>query len=145
MGPDALERAEALVAAEVDALVLDTAHGHPRAWSTMVRADSRAFDIDVVVGNIATTEAAEASSRLAPMRLKGGIGLLPGAGTRILMADSTYKNVEDVVAGDRVINMNGDPVAVHAAWCTGVREDRDQAHDFDRRDSRDPGPPFLHQ
>jgi IMP dehydrogenase/GMP reductase len=40
----------------------------------------------------------------------------------VLMADGTYENIEDVKAGDRVINMNGEPVTVVKAWCTGVRE-----------------------
>ena len=39
-----------------------------------------------------------------------------------LMADGTYRNIEDVKAGDRVINMDGKPVRVVKAWCTGVRE-----------------------
>src|SRR5262249_1609209 len=55
--------------------------------------------------------------------LKVGIG--PGcfaAGTRVLMANATYKNIEDVVEGDRVVNMHGEPVTVRRAWCTGVRE-----------------------
>jgi hypothetical protein len=38
------------------------------------------------------------------------------------MADATYKNIEDVCAGDRVINKDGVPVTVLKAWCTGVRE-----------------------
>ena len=52
------------------------------------------------------------------------VGVGPGcfaAGTRVLMADTTYKPIEEVVAGDRVINMHGEPVAVVKAWCTGVR------------------------
>jgi IMP dehydrogenase/GMP reductase len=38
------------------------------------------------------------------------------------MADATYKDIQDVVAGDRVINMHGEPVTVVNAWCTGVRD-----------------------
>jgi IMP dehydrogenase/GMP reductase len=38
------------------------------------------------------------------------------------MADATYRNIEDVRAGDRVINKDGRPVTVVKAWCTGVRE-----------------------
>jgi IMP dehydrogenase/GMP reductase len=38
------------------------------------------------------------------------------------MADATYKPIEAVVAGDRVINMHGEPVTVVRSWCTGVRE-----------------------
>jgi IMP dehydrogenase/GMP reductase len=38
------------------------------------------------------------------------------------MADATYRNIEGVRAGDRVINGRGEPVTVVKAWCTGVRE-----------------------
>src|ERR687897_1777866 len=49
VGPDALERAEALVAAEVDVLVLDTAHGHSEGVLTMARKLKSRFDTDLVV------------------------------------------------------------------------------------------------
>jgi IMP dehydrogenase/GMP reductase len=122
VGPDAVERAEALAAAEVDVLVLDTAHGHSEGVLAMARKLKSRLDTELVVGNIATAEAAEALVDLAD-GIKVGIG--PGcfaAGTRILMADSTYRNIEDVAPGDRVVNMHGEPVTVRAAWCTGVRE-----------------------
>src|SRR6185437_3400098 len=80
-------------------------------------------EFEVVAGNIATGEAAEALIDAGADGVKVGIG--PGcfaAGTRVLMADTTYKNIEDVRAGDRVINMHGSPVAVKRAWCTGIRE-----------------------
>jgi IMP dehydrogenase/GMP reductase len=38
------------------------------------------------------------------------------------MADASYKNIEDVVAGDRVITMYGKPATVLKSWCTGTRE-----------------------
>ncbi|HEX8506437.1 MAG TPA: hypothetical protein VF630_13810, partial [Hymenobacter sp.] len=38
------------------------------------------------------------------------------------MANGTYQNIELIRAGDRVINMHGQPVTVLKAWCTGVRE-----------------------
>src|ERR687888_47403 len=53
------------------------------------------------------------------------VGVGPGcfaAGTRTLMADARYKNIEDVQPGERVINMHGEPLTVKRAWCTGVRE-----------------------
>ncbi|MEO5633624.1 IMP dehydrogenase [Gaiella sp.] len=123
VGTDAIERAAALVAAEVDVLVVDTAHGHSRAVVEMVRRIKAEFEIEIIAGNIATGEAAEALIDAGADCLKAGVG--PGclaAGTRVLMADASYKNIEDVVPGDRVINMNGEPVAVVHAWCTGVRE-----------------------
>jgi IMP dehydrogenase/GMP reductase len=123
VGTDAVERAEALAAAGVDVLVLDTAHGHSRNVLDMARRIKSSLDVELVAGNIATAEAAEALIDVGVDGLKLGVG--PGcfaAGTRILMADATYKPIEDIRAGDRVINMDGRPVTVLRAWCTGIRE-----------------------
>jgi IMP dehydrogenase/GMP reductase len=123
VGNDALERAGALVDAEVDVLVVDTAHGHSRGVLEVVRRVKSEWDVEVIAGNIATGDAAEALIDAGADALKTGVG--PGcfaAGTRILMADATYRNIEEVRPGDRVVNMYGDPVTVVNAWCTGVRE-----------------------
>ena len=123
VGPDALERAAALVAVGVDAIVVDTAHGHSRGVLDVVRAVKGACEIEVIAGNISTAAAAEALIDAGADALKVGQG--PGclsAGTRILMADASYRNIEDVQVGDRVVNMDGEPVTVLHAWCTGVRE-----------------------
>jgi IMP dehydrogenase/GMP reductase len=123
VGPDALERAQALVAAGADVLVVDTAHGHSRGVLEMVRKIKSAVTVDVVAGNIATGDAARALIDAGADAVKVGVGPgCLGAGTRVLMADTTYKNIEQVEAGDRVINMHGEPVSVRKAWCTGVRE-----------------------
>src|SRR5712691_4975350 len=54
---DTMERAEALVAANLDALVVDTAHGHSQGVLDMVRALRRRFPgVDLVAGNVATAE-----------------------------------------------------------------------------------------
>jgi len=53
------ERAAALVKANVDALVVDTAHGHSQGVANMVRYLKSKYTVDVVAGNIATREAAE--------------------------------------------------------------------------------------
>src|SRR5947209_6278863 len=123
VGPDAVERAQALVGAGVDVLVVDTAHGHSVGVIEMVGKIKSLVPVDVIAGNIATADAARALVDAGADAVKSGIG--PGcfaAGTRVLMADSTYKNIEDVIAGDRVINMHGVPVTVKRAWCTGVRD-----------------------
>ena len=77
VGTDALERAAALVAAEVDVLVVDTAHGHSRAVVEMVRRIKSEFDIEIIAGNIATGEAAEALIDAGADCLKAGVG--PGS------------------------------------------------------------------
>jgi IMP dehydrogenase len=77
VGPDAFERAQALVEEEVDVLVVDTAHGHSRGVIDTVRRLREAFDVQLVAGNIATFEAAEALIEVGVDGLKVGIG--PGS------------------------------------------------------------------
>jgi IMP dehydrogenase len=74
VGTDALERAAALVDAEVDALVVDTAHGHSYGVLEVVRAIKDAHDVEVVAGNIATAEAADALIDAGADAVKVGVG-----------------------------------------------------------------------
>ncbi|MDO4982073.1 MAG: IMP dehydrogenase [Eubacteriales bacterium] len=76
--PDVLDRAGALINAGVDALVLDSAHGHSANIMKSVAKVKAAFpDIQVIAGNIATAEAAEALIRAGADCVKVGIG--PGS------------------------------------------------------------------
>lgn len=76
--PDSMERATALVKAGVDALVIDTAHGHSAGVVGVLRQVKEAFpEIDVVVGNIATGEAAKYLVENGADGVKVGIG--PGS------------------------------------------------------------------
>ena len=77
VGTDAVERAAALVDAEVDALVVDTAHGHSLGVVEMVRRLKDAHDVEIVAGNISTAEAAEALIDAGVDCLKAGQG--PGS------------------------------------------------------------------
>jgi IMP dehydrogenase len=77
VGPDALERAGALVAADVDALVLDTAHGHSRAVVEMAGRLKSELDVELVAGNIATAEAADMLIEAGADAVKAGVG--PGS------------------------------------------------------------------
>jgi IMP dehydrogenase len=74
VGTDAVERAAALVEAEVDALVVDTAHGHSLGVVEMVRRLKDAHDVDLIAGNIATAEAAEALVDAGADAVKVGVG-----------------------------------------------------------------------
>ncbi len=75
---DVLERASALVSAQVDALVLDSAHGHSQNILNAVAKVKAAFpDISLIAGNIATPEAAEALIDAGADAIKVGIG--PGS------------------------------------------------------------------
>jgi IMP dehydrogenase len=85
VGKDAMERAEALVAANVDALVIDTAHGHSQAVLDMVRRIRRQFaNVDVIAGNVATAEATEALIDLGVDAVKVGIGAGSICTTRVV-------------------------------------------------------------
>src|SRR5688572_20519426 len=77
VGSDAFERAAALVDAEVDVLVVDTAHGHSANVVAMVRRIKDAHDVQVIAGNIATGDAAEALIDAGADAVKTGVG--PGA------------------------------------------------------------------
>jgi IMP dehydrogenase len=84
VGPDALERAGALVDAEVDLLVVDTAHGHSRGVLDVVRGIKSEWDVQVVAGNIATGEAAEALIDAGADAVKVGVGPGSACTTRVV-------------------------------------------------------------
>jgi IMP dehydrogenase len=71
------ERIEALIRADVDIIVVDTAHGHSQNVIETVRKIKAEYDIDVIAGNIATSEAAEDLIAAGANAVKVGIG--PGA------------------------------------------------------------------
>jgi len=76
--PDSMVRAEALVKAGADALVIDTAHGHSAGVAGVLQEVKRAFpEVDVVVGNIATGDAARYLLENGADGVKVGIG--PGS------------------------------------------------------------------
>jgi IMP dehydrogenase len=77
VGPDALDRAERLVAAGVDVLVVDTAHGHSRSVLDAVKQIKGAFEVEVIAGNVATGEAVDALAGAGADAVKVGVG--PGS------------------------------------------------------------------
>src|SRR5579864_6681344 len=82
---DTVDRADALVAANVDVLVVDTAHGHSENVLNMVRTLRRRFkDVDIVAGNVATAEATDALIGLGVDAVKVGIGAGSICTTRII-------------------------------------------------------------
>lgn len=75
---DAVDRATALVAAGVDAVIIDTAHGHTKGVVDVLKLVKKSFpDLDVIVGNIATPEAAKYLVENGADGVKVGIG--PGS------------------------------------------------------------------
>jgi IMP dehydrogenase len=130
---DTLERAEALVNANVDALSIDTAHGHSINVIRMLKELKRNFpNVDIVAGNIGTAEAAKALADAGADALKVGIG--PGsicttrvvAGVGIPQLSAIY-NVSKAlegsgipVIGDGGIRYSGDIVKAIAAGADSI-------------------------
>lgn len=77
IGVHDLERAESLIKAGVDVLVVDSAHGHSANVIETVGELKRQFDIDVIAGNVATAEGARALAEAGADAIKVGIG--PGS------------------------------------------------------------------
>ena len=82
---DTVDRADALVAANVDVLVVDTAHGHSQGVLDMVRRLRRQFPkVDLIAGNVATGDATEALIDLGVDAVKVGIGAGSICTTRVV-------------------------------------------------------------
>jgi len=77
VGEAAIYRVELLINAGVDAIVIDTAHGHSKAVIETLKELKKRFDIDIIAGNIATREAAEDLIEAGADAVKVGIG--PGS------------------------------------------------------------------
>ncbi|MDP4577763.1 MAG: IMP dehydrogenase [Schleiferiaceae bacterium] len=108
--PDVLDRVAELVAANVDAIVVDTAHGHTLGVVDTLQAIKKAFPhLDVVVGNIATAEAAKYLVKAGADAVKVGIG--PGSicTTRII-AGVGVPQLSAVMAVAQALKGSGVPV-----------------------------------
>ncbi len=85
VGKDGIERAEALTAAHVDVLVIDTAHGHSQKVLDAVKELRRRFpDVDIIAGNVATAEATEDLIARGVDAVKVGIGAGSICTTRVI-------------------------------------------------------------
>ena len=125
--PDVLERVKALVEAGVDAVVLDSAHGHSRGVLSALKDIKAAYpSLDVVVGNIATAQAARDLIAAGADGLKVGIGpgsicttrIVAGVGMPQLTAIAEVASVagEEVpVIADGGLRYSGDVVKALAA------------------------------
>ncbi len=125
---DTYERAEALVKADADALIIDTAHGHSLGVIQVLKEARKRFPtIDIVVGNIATAEAAIALANAGADGIKVGIGpgsicttrIIAGIGVPQLSAiydvASAIKDKKIPVIADGGIRYSGDIVKALAA------------------------------
>jgi IMP dehydrogenase len=130
---DVFERISALVNAGVDAIVIDTAHGHSEGViSTLKEAKKRYKDIDIIVGNIATGEAALALAKAGADAVKVGIGpgsicttrIIAGVGVPQLSAifevAKALKGTDIPVIADGGIRYSGDIVKALAAGANTI-------------------------
>ena len=132
-GPDREERTEALVAAGVDVIVVDTAHGHSRGVIEAVRATQRRYpQLEIVAGNVATAEATEALIDAGASAVKVGIGpgsicttrIVAGIGVPQITAISDCARAADrhdvPIIADGGIKYSGDVVKAIAAGASSV-------------------------
>ena len=131
--PDVLDRVAELVAANVDAIVVDTAHGHTRGVVGTLQAIKKAFPhLDVVVGNIATAEAAKYFVKAGADAVKVGIGpgsicttrIIAGVGvpqlSAVMVVAQALKGSGVPVIADGGIRYTGDIVKAIAAGADSV-------------------------
>jgi IMP dehydrogenase len=128
VGPDALERAQALAGAGADVLVIDTAHGHSVAVADMVQK-VRGLGVEVIAGNVSTAEGAEALVAAGADAVKLGQG--PGsicttrvvAGVGVPQVTAVYEAAQAVevpVIADGGITSSGDIAKAIAAGADTV-------------------------
>jgi IMP dehydrogenase len=132
-GEDRMARSERLVAAGVDVLVVDTAHGHSTNVIDTVAEVKRMFpDVDIIAGNIATEQGARALAEAGADGLKVGMGpasicttrVISGVGvpqlTAIASATRVAREFEIPVVADGGIKFSGDITKALAAGANSV-------------------------
>ena len=129
---DYLERLEKLIVSNVDFIAIDTAHAHTKLVIEQVKNIKKSFDIDLVVGNIATGEAAKSLVKAGADAVKVGIGpgsicttrVIAGVGMPQLSAIyETSKAIEGSgipVIADGGIRFSGDVVKGLAAGANSI-------------------------
>ncbi len=130
---DSVERATALIEAGVDAIVIDTAHGHSQGVADMLKLVKNKFpEIDVVVGNVATGEAARFLADAGADGVKVGIGpgsicttrVIAGVGVPQLSAiydvAKALKDRDIPLIADGGLRYSGDIVKALAAGASSV-------------------------
>ncbi len=130
---DTMERAEALVRAGVDAMIIDTAHGHSKGVIDMLKLVKKKFkDTQIIAGNIATGEAALDLIKAGADAVKVGIGpgsicttrVIAGVGvpqlTAVLEVAHALKGKNVPLIADGGIRFSGDIVKALAAGAGSV-------------------------
>lgn len=132
-GKEAVERARALVAADVDAIVIDTAHGHQSQVLKTARKLRRLFpQVELVAGNVATAAGAIALARCGVSAIKVGIGpgsicttrVVAGVGvpqlSAIMECAAALRRYRIPVIADGGVRYSGDVAKALAAGASSV-------------------------
>ncbi|MEN6588319.1 MAG: IMP dehydrogenase, partial [Proteiniphilum sp.] len=130
---DSVERATALIEAGVDAIVIDTAHGHSQGVADMLKLVKKTFpQVDVVVGNVATAAAARFLADAGADAVKVGIGpgsicttrIIAGVGVPQMSAiydvATALKGTDVPLIADGGLRYSGDIVKALAAGASSV-------------------------
>ena len=129
---DYKERLQRLIASSVDVIVIDTAHAHTKSVIDQVKKIKNFFDIDLIVGNIATGDAAKALVKAGVDGIKVGVG--PGsicttriiAGVGMPQLSAIYESTKAIkgsgipVIADGGIRFSGDVVKGLAAGANSI-------------------------
>ncbi|MDR1657142.1 MAG: IMP dehydrogenase [Deltaproteobacteria bacterium] len=130
---DALERAEALIRAKVDLLVMDTAHGHSENVLSKIRELKHSFpDVEIMAGNVATAEGVAALMDAGASAVKVGVGpgsicttrIVAGVGvpqmTAIFECAAAARQKGGIILADGGIKFSGDIVKALAGGAAAV-------------------------
>lgn len=110
----------------IDYITIDIAHGHAESVKNMIeniKNKMHFLDTFIIAGNVASEQAVTDLQHWGADAIK--VGIAPGcfaAGTRILMSNGFYKNIEDIEPGEFIINKNGKPAKVKNSFSTGYRD-----------------------
>ena len=129
VGVNQIDRVEALIAAEVDVLVVDSAHGHSRNVIEAVKQIKERFDIDLIAGNVGTEEGAKALIDAGADAIKVGLGpgsicttrIVSGVGVPQVTAVMSACRAAEQASGER----GGDAEPVPVIADGGIRHSGD--------------------
>jgi IMP dehydrogenase len=131
-GEDTRERAELLISAGVDVLVIDTAHGHSKGVLSTLKMIKKKYDIEVIAGNVATAEGTADLIKAGADAIKIGIGpgsicttrIVAGAGvpqlTAIMDCYAVAGGLNIPLIADGGIKYSGDIAKALAAGASSV-------------------------
>lgn len=132
VGEEALHRAELLTKAGVDVIVVDTAHGHTKAVIETIRKLKKKTGVNLIAGNVATTEGTTDLIKAGVDAIKVGIGpgsicttrIVAGAGvpqiTAIMNCYSVAKRYRTPIIADGGVKYSGDIIKALAAGAHAV-------------------------